>query len=183
MKVIKNKTRGSAILMTIFLLFGILVISTIGLEIIMSGLTARRAQGASTKALFAAETGIERATMAFKTNKDLLTDCLALTDANGYLSFCSDNGTTCEGTETVSCLALDDANKKIYYLKNINDLPAYWVKVTITKAEDETEYRMVNLNARGNYAGTSRELYVRFCLPDCDGKGAGESDGCGGDCK
>ena len=139
MKFLKPQT-GSAILTTIFLLSGILVIAMIGLEIIMSGLTARRAQGASTKALFAAETGIERATMAFKLNKDpsLLEACLGLTDASGYLSFCSDDEPGCEGTKNVSCLEIDPANKKIYHLKNIDDLPAYWVKAKITQAEGET---------------------------------------------
>lgn len=169
------RVKGSAILTTIFLLFGILTVALIGLEIIMSGLASRRAQGSSAKAFWAAETGIERATMAFKsfnTNDALFVDC-----SNGeyYLKFCDEADNKCENIDSnVACVNFDD--KPIYFLNNSETMPSYWVKV-------KTDGRNVALTSQGSFLATSRQIYVKFCLPTCFGKATGDDDGCGGTCK
>jgi hypothetical protein len=184
---IKNKPTGSAMITTIFLLMAILTISIIGLDIILSGLAARRAQGASARAYYAAEAGIERAVMAFKLDKvtsgqPLFNRCSSFT-GGGYLKFCSDsnNGNNCDVIDP-SVVTCDDAanpsNQHAYRLNNDPALPTYWVRATITGPG-----RYIELNSRGNYMDTSRELYVKFCLPDCENKATGADDGCGGTCK
>ena len=176
-----NKKRGSAILTTIFLLFGILTIAVIGLEIIMSGLSARRAQGASARAFWAAETGIERGAMAFKSfnvNEALYNNCVgagADTTNGAYLKFC--NTADCETIDSVSCLSTtDSANKTAYHLGADVTIPSYWVKVNISG-------RDVALTSQGNFLTTGRQIYVKFCLPTCLGKTTDADDGCGGKCK
>lgn len=174
------KTKGSAILTTIFILFGILTVAMIGLEIIMSGLASQRAQGASAKAFWAAETGIERASMAFKLDKDKVSPVYqplfaSCSSGSNYLKFCA--AASCEDVRETQCLSdVDQANKTIYYLNNDSAQPGYWVKV-------RTNGRNVQLTSRGNYLTTSREIYVSFCLPDCYNKTAPAEDGCGGVCK
>jgi hypothetical protein len=165
------KTKGSAILTTIFILFGILAVAMIGLEIIMSGLASRRAQGSSARAFWAAETGIERAAMAFKSfnlNDTLFTSC-----TDGYLKFCDTADNKCENiTGSVACTA----SKQVYFLANSTEMPGYWVRV-------KTSGRDVELISRGNFLTTSRQLNVKFCLPTCANKFTNDPDGCGGTCK
>ena len=177
------KTKGSAILTTIFLLFGILTIAVIGLEIIMSGLSARRAQGASARAFWAAETGIERGAMAFKSfnaSEALFNNCVSAgadTASGAYLKFC--NTADCETINfgEVSCSNITNpANKTVYHLGGDLTMPSYWVKVNITG-------RDVALTSQGNFLTTGRQIYAKFCLPTCFGKGTDVDDGCGGKCK
>jgi len=176
-----SKKRGSAILTTIFLLFGILTVALIGLEIIMSGLASRRAQGASARAFWAAETGIERASMAFKSfnaNETLFNSC-----ADGYLKFCND---TDADPTTNYCEDITDgavacsADKTVYFLANSPEMPGYWVRV---KTGGGAGGRDVELTAQGGFLTTSRRIYVKFCLPTCHNKFENDPDGCGGTCK
>lgn len=173
-----SKKRGSAILTTIFLLFGILTVALIGLEIIMSGLASRRAQGASARAFWAAETGIERASLAFKSfnaNETLFNSC-----GDGYLKFCNDITDTdpatnyCEDITDGAVACVPD--KTVYFLANSPEMPGYWVRVITTG-------RNVELISQGSFLTTSRRIYVRFCLPTCHNKFENDPDGCGGTCK
>ena len=159
------KAKGSAILTTIFLMFGILTISLIGLDVIMGGMASRRTQGSSARAFFAAESATERALSAFKMRgRDILVaDC-----ANKYLDYIS-----AENGGAISCV--DSAPK--YYLLDNDIQPAYWTKIK------SIDGQVVQLVSRGSYLGTNREIYVKFCLPSCSGKLAGDDDGCGGICK
>lgn len=171
------RTKGSAILTTIFILFGILAVAMIGLEIIMSGLASRRAQGSSARAFWVAETGIERASMAFKSFN--LGDTLFASCTDGYLKFCDDgdgdpNTNYCEGITDGIVTCVND--KKVYFLANSTEMPGYWVRV-------KTSGRNVELISRGNFLTTSRQLNVKFCLPTCANKFAGDPDGCGGTCQ
>jgi len=165
---IKNKRpQGSAILTTMFLMFGILTISMIGLDIIMGGMAARRAQGSSARAFYSAESGAERALSAFKLRGD---DILANADCNGsYFDIDS-----AESGGPIVC----QTTPEIYWLLNNNALPSYWVKIENINA------RTVELIARGSFMQTNRDLYIRFCLPSCaPPKTSGDADDCGGMCK
>ncbi len=53
------KFRGSAMILTMFILAGILVVAMSGSYIVLAGITAGGTQAQSTKAYFAAESGIE----------------------------------------------------------------------------------------------------------------------------
>ncbi len=179
---LSRQPTGSAILTTIFLMFGILSISLIGLDIIMGGMAARRAQGASARAYYAAESGIERALMAFKLDKDgaLFGSCVANA---GYLQFCNTANDNCDIINTVNTpvkvdpsIVSCDGNKHTYHLNLEAANPTYWVHAQITG-------RIIELNSRGSYGNTSRELYVKFCLPNCPSGSTGLDDGCGGICK
>jgi len=174
---LKKQPRASAVLTTIFLLFGILVVSLIGLDVIMNGLAARRAQGASARALAAAESGLERALAAFKSDRatdTLFADCSDPADG-GYLRFCADSGggDDCDIIDSPGC----DANNAHYYHLNRESVnPTYSVFA-------RTDGRDVILRSRGSYQDTNREVYLKFCLPDCRDKAAGDDDGCGGKCQ
>ena len=160
-----HKVKGSAILTTIFLMFGILSISLIGLDIIMGGMASRRAQGASARAFYAAESGAERALSSFKMRgEEILTAC----SNNSYLNF-----ETVENGGAISCPTTPETR----YLENNNILPSYWAKIKSING------RVIELVTRGSYLTTNRELYLKFCLPSCQGKAAGADDGCGGACK
>lgn len=161
--------RGSAILTSVFLLFGIFVVAMIGIDIIMSGLTARRAQGASSKAFYAAEAGAEQALNLYKLyGSNILADGNCRTGLPVTLSLLSQVTPFCPG---------DPANYSLDGLSPLEAQPKYWVRTT-----NAAGAQVVSLNARGNHANTSRELYLNFCLPDCSGKMSGDDDGCGGLC-
>jgi hypothetical protein len=184
------RTKGSAILTTIFLLFGILTIALIGMEIIMSGLSSRQAQGASARAFWAAETGIERAAMTFKSfnnNDSLFASCSGT--GGYYLKFCDDGDgnpatNNCEDISSGAAQCLPDSdpnNKQTYFLNNNSSaMPGYWVHV---KIPNPGTTRDIELTSRGSFMTTSREIYVKFCLPTCYLKSAGDPDGCGSFCK
>ena len=165
-----TKQKGSAILTTIFLLFGIFVVAMIGIDIIMSGLAARRAQGASTKAFYAAEAGTEKALSMYKLyGAAILADSNCSTASPISLNLVSITSPFCPG---------DDLNN--YSLSGLlagETEPKYWVKTT-----NASGAQIVSLNGRGNHSNTSRELYLNFCLPDCTGRLSGADDGCGGVC-
>lgn len=58
MSIFKHKT-GSAMILTMFILAGMLVVAMSGAYIVLVGITAGGAQAQSTKAYFVAESGIE----------------------------------------------------------------------------------------------------------------------------
>lgn len=160
------KPKGSAILTTIFLMFAILSISAIGLDVILGGMAARRAQGASTRAYYAAEGGVERALSVFKIRGE---EILANPACSGdYLNLD-------KATSGLNDLCWPDEQKS--QLLNLNNLPSYTVKIQSISG------RTVELLSRGSYQETNRELFIRFCLPSCQGKSTGDLDDCGGTCK
>jgi len=67
MNILKNKN-GTAILLTLFLLSGMLVVVLSAASIIVSGIKMSRTQTQSTKAFFAAEAGAERALWEIRKN-------------------------------------------------------------------------------------------------------------------
>jgi hypothetical protein len=161
--------RASAILTSVFLLFGIFVVAMIGIEIVMGGLTARRAQGASSKAFYAAESGVEQALNLYKLyGSNILNDSYCHLGTPVTLSLLSASTPFCPG---------DPANYNLTGILPLESQPKYWVKAT-----NYSGAQVVSLNARGNHANTSRELYLNFCLPDCSSKLSGDDDGCGGLC-
>ncbi len=168
-----TKQKGSAILTTIFLLFGIFVVAMIGIDIIMSGLAARRAQGASTKAFYAAESGAERALSMYKLYGTSTLGILA--DSNCNIG--SAISLNLIASSTPFCPGDDLNNYSLSGLLAGETEPKYWVKTT-----NASGAQIVSLNGRGNHSNTSRELYLNFCLPDCTGRLSGADDGCGGVC-
>jgi len=160
--------RSSAILTTIFLLFGITAVAMIGIEIIMNGLNARRVQGASIKAFYAAESGAERALSLLRVNAPgFLNDCRS--NANYYINF-SANPSLCQATRNNE------------YLDSINTVPTkpqYWVRQSVSGQNISLKANGA-FDIRGAFERVSRQLNISFCLPDCSA-GPG-SDGCGGTC-
>ncbi len=179
MKQTYNLKPASAILTAIFLLFGIFVVSMIGIQIVMNGLVARRAQGASSKAFYAAESGVEKALSLYNLygvqkylNKDIMID----SNCSSYpkIDFTMSGGKFCAEDTT--------ENNHTFYMSGIGDSSdiqaVYWVK----QQRDIINPRYVSLNARGKFTNTTRELYVSFCLPECEGVPPGGNDGCGRAC-
>jgi|GEM_PF-1008794 len=172
--------RASAILTTIFLLFGIFVVSMIGIEIIMNGLAARRAQGASSKAFYAAESGAERAMSMFNLygvirfgGGDIFTDGSCNNNVAHKLNYVA--------VASPFCLSVGDASSSdLSGIASTDPQPKYWAKFT-NNFSDPNNARIIRLNARGNFANTSRELFLKFCVPDCAARVCGD-DGCGGRC-
>ena len=164
-----SQPRASAILTSVFLLFGIFVVAMIGIDIIMNGLMARRAQGASSKAFYAAESGAEQALNLYKLYGDNILD-----DGNCHLAI---PVTLSLLTKVTPFCPGDPANYSLTGLLAGETQPKYWVKATNYPGS-----QIIALNARGNQANTSRELYLNFCLPDCAGKSSGDDDGCAGLC-
>lgn len=162
-------------LTTIFMLSAMVVISLIAIDMITSGIVRRRAEGASSKAYYAAEAGSEMAMLLLKkgiysTADNKMYDNCAKTDPGAYVDF---------NAATPTCT---DART----WKNIEDntgLASYSVK--ITKANDDPTNRELILNSRGSFGGTNREVQINFCIPSCLGYSTGSNlpDGCGGICQ
>ncbi|MFH0840495.1 MAG: hypothetical protein V1865_00710 [bacterium] len=168
---IKNN-QGSAITTAIFLLVGITAIAFIGIEIVTSGLEAYRAQGSSSKAYYAAETGIERALMIFNVDPEqMFNECAD----NDYLVFSDSTQASSE------CIDYFDEDDVKYNVGNDVENAEYWVKIAFEKSPyDSRDGRQVVLTAIGHYLDTNRSIETRFCIPSCEG--GVETDGCGGDC-
>lgn len=164
--------RGSAILMTIFLLFGITGVTMIGTEIVMNGLLSRRVQGASLKAYYSAESAAERTLNQFKVNKEApFEKCKT---ESSYLQW-NDTDMLCAN------------NKQTAYMDPL--IPGTYNPLYLVKAQAglSSGPRQVDINAtanydiRGVYERVSRQLYIQFCLPQCPTPGM--PDGCGRECK
>jgi hypothetical protein len=182
MKNIINNNQGSAIATTIFLLFGIIAIAMIGIEIVTSGLEAYRAQGSSTKAYYAAETGIERALAIFKLDPNRMfmntvADCVDKSfiefDAQLALSTCVDMSVEVTGQIPTYNVGGDPENAE------------YWVSIKYENSpyedQNSTRRRQVVLTAVGHYLNTNRSIETRFCIPECIDNYP--TDGCGGTCE
>ncbi|NCN25116.1 hypothetical protein COT94_00595 [Candidatus Falkowbacteria bacterium CG10_big_fil_rev_8_21_14_0_10_37_14] len=167
---------GSALLTTLFLLFGMMAMAMIATDIITSGLQRQRAEGASLKAFYAAEAGVEWSALQFKlyghgnSDKDLFT--CRIPDTKYFLipnlpPECKD-ANPAAGNEAAS----------IVKLFGNDNLPKYSVKFFFPTSGVMTN--QVTLNSRGSFQGTNRELEVFFCVPYC---GTGDiADGCGRYC-
>lgn len=68
MKFFKKKFKGSALLLTMFILAGMLIVSLSGAYIILVGIRASGIQSQSTKAYFGAEAGAERLLWELRNN-------------------------------------------------------------------------------------------------------------------
>ena len=173
MKNISNN-QGSAISTTVFLLFGIVAIAMIGIEIVTSGLEAYRAQGSSSRAYYAAETGIERALTIFKVSPEKLYD-----DSNcpggSYLYFKKID------LSMSSCVAVLDEGST-YHVGDDIENAEYWVKIDFEDPlyDVSGKERQVILTAVGHYLNTNRSIETRFCIPICED--GDDFDGCGGSC-
>lgn len=157
----KYMRKGSALLSTLMILFGVIVVAFFGLDIIMNGLTRRRAEGASEKALAAAEAGAERTFSAMRNYSSTFATCKENKTIEYYYDF-------------AECLA----NPSIFNLNDNPLLPAYVVKVKYTDAATQD----VQVISRGSYMGVAREIKATFCLPDCVNKADDANDGCSGTC-
>lgn len=158
-----DTNRGSALLTTLFILFGILAVTMVAIQMIASGIARRRVEGASARAFYAAESGAEQVIGVFK-------------NVGIAATACRDNAAPFESLYFDFANNQCSATLKSAYLDNNNAFPAYQVKVSVTTTQD------IILNARGSFGGTNRELLIKFCLPDCLGKNTGDSDGCNGTC-
>lgn len=165
---------GSALLTTVFVLFGILAISMIGIEIVLTGLLARRAQGSSVKAFYAAEAGIERSIAMFKEQYEAGTDTLYNCAKFGAYRYIDFDATGCSSNEQY----FDINNNSVS--RDAGNLPKYSVRLLLDNTVGKE--RVMHIYGRGRYGSTVRELHVSFCLPTCAGADSGDGDGCGGTC-
>src|SRR5680860_1309976 len=83
-KKLKNN-KGAALLMTLLILSSILVVALATSDLVMSGIKMSRNRIQSTKAFFAAETGIERLLWAVRKDSYPLLDLNQLNIINGTL--------------------------------------------------------------------------------------------------
>jgi hypothetical protein len=66
MKKLKSKLKGSAVMLSLFILVGVMIVVLGGASVIISGLKMGTLQSHSTKAYFAAEAGTERLLYEFR---------------------------------------------------------------------------------------------------------------------
>lgn len=186
-----NNNQGSAVMTTLFILFGILAVALIGVEVMVSGFSAYLHQGASTNAYYAAETGIEQALMLYKLDERFFHDNCP---NNYYLRF---NGAfmtqDVKNVGNASCNSSYSESLNKYSLSTVSDIdykseaPYYYVKVSFGEyvagvPTPTGSGPIVYINSRGTYMGTSREIQVMFCIPLCNSGMSGEADSCGGIC-
>jgi len=196
MKIVKNNLAGSATLTTMLILFGILAVGLIGINIMLTGLRSYWAQGASTIAYYAAETGVERTLMLYKQDHNFFhSKC----EDSDYINFGTD--TDMESFDTNIDEAGCSINTLAYSFNENNgdidykaDSPQYQVKVVdfykytldsndLCQVTKDSNGRGVKINSQGSYLGTNRSIEVDFCVPDCQGEqDYGYPDGCCGIC-
>jgi len=104
----KFQYRGSALIFTMFILSGMLIVAMSGSYIILTGLIASGIQSQSTKAYFIAEAGAEDILWQFRQNS-------------------ADYGTDNRGTEVPFIIEVIDDNLKysIYHTVNASTLNSY----------------------------------------------------------
>lgn len=146
----------------IMLLFGMVVIAFFGTDIIMNGIVRRRAEGSSIKAFYAAEGASEKVFLALKVDKNnTVANCKAANITPPY-NFDFNNN---------AC----DTAAHVEQMEGNNALPTYYSTVNFLNPND------VEVVSHGSLGGTTRQLYVKFCLPSCAVDFCG-SDGCQGVC-
>lgn len=186
---------GSAVLTTLFILFGVLAASMIGIEVMLSGFSAYFNQGASSIAYYAAESGVERALMLYKKDSNFFHNSVHNCQNDYYLSFNGSNYTSFDiDVNNAVCTSVANlatytftANRGVDYRSS--NLPKYLVRVTFGEyqgADNAPTWngtgRVVKLNSLGEYLNTAREIEVVFCVPDCALASPGDPDSCGGLC-
>lgn len=190
--------KGSALITVMFLLSAMLVVSLIAMEIISSGIKRRRSEGASAKAFYAAESGLELALEIFRHDATIPLDSTSIYDKclrqsfryvnveafRGNHSWSAIN--VCSNESNCICIGSDNLNYGTYYLNGDSSLPKFFAYVT-TSTDPNPIYptstpRELTVHSNASYLGTAREVAVSFCLPSCYLKSAGDNDGCGGEC-
>lgn len=195
---IKDK-KGSALITVMFLLSAMLVVSLVAMEIINSGIKRRRSEGASAKAFYAAESGLELALEMFRYDAGIPLDNTSIYDkciSQSYLYVkveayrnrhdWSAINTCTNSSEDCVCMVNSNIGYGTYYLNGDSSLPKFSAFVT-TSTDPNPIYatstpRELTVHSNASYLGTAREVAVSFCLPSCYLKSAGDNDGCGGAC-
>ena len=131
--ILKNK-KGTALLMILFMLSGMLIVSLGAASLIVPGIKMSRNQLSSTKSYFAAETGIERVLLVTRINEMDLSGCDGT--VNKYVDF-----------TTETCVNV----KKTYLLPNNTSY------VVIYKSNSP-----VVIKSTGSYHGTKRTIEVTY---------------------
>ena len=96
---LKNEKGATLILLVVLILSSVILVSLISGDLVQNGLKMSRTQAHSTKALFAAEAGVEKALNdIWKTSKELdeANNCLSCNNAGGDNYICFNNSTNCE---------------------------------------------------------------------------------------
>lgn len=196
-KITKDK-KGSALITVMFLLSAMLVVSLVAMEIIDSGIKRRRSEGASAKAFYAAESGLELALEMFRHDAGITLDNTSIYDRCISRSFRYINVeafrnnhswsaiNVCSNDSNCICIGNNTFNYGTYYLNSDSSLPKFYAFVT-TSTDPNPVYatstpRELTVHSNASYLGTTREVAVSFCLPSCYLKSTGDNDGCGGVC-
>jgi hypothetical protein len=133
-KKIKNK-KGNALLMSIFILSGVLVVSLGAADLVVPGIKMGRTQQSSAKAYFAAESGIERILLETRIYEMDISGCDSL--VNKYIDF---NTKTCVNSE------------QIYILSNGAEYSVIFISSS----------PQISFRSTGNYQETRRTVEVNF---------------------
>ena len=165
--------RGSAIMTAIMLLFGMVAVAFFGTDIIMGALARRRVEGASLKAYYAAEGASEKVFLALKMNK------------NNLLKVCKSSFTAADFDFAASppvcrAIPLSQLDQLKTLMENDALLPSYYSHLAFPAKANPND---VQVDSRGLFGSTARQLTVTFCLPDCRSKNRDDDDGCGGLCQ
>jgi hypothetical protein len=133
-KKIKTNLKGNALLMTLFILTGVLVVSLGAANLVMSGIKMHRTQISSAKAYFAAESGIERILFEIRMNGMDISACDSV--INRYVDFAAQ---TCVGSENIYSLS----NGSEYSVVFVSNSP-------------------ITFRSSGSFLGTERTVEVNF---------------------
>lgn len=133
LKLLKNN-KGTALLMILFMLSGILIVALGAANLIIPGIKMSRNQISSTKSYFAAETGIEEILITTRINEMDISGCDATT--NKYLNLVTE---TCAGTQ------------QTYFLPN----SASYVVIFVSDSP-------ITFRSTGSYRGTKRSIEVSY---------------------
>jgi hypothetical protein len=133
-KKIKINSKGNALLMSLFILTGVLVVSLGAANLVSLGIKTHRTQQASAKAYFAAESGIERLLFEIRKNGMDISACDGST--NRYVDFTTQ---TCVGSENIYSLS----NGSEYSVVFVSNSP-------------------ITFRSSGSFLGTERTVEVNF---------------------
>ncbi len=162
---LKNNDDGTILIMTMIILTSILVIVLTASEIVRTGLIINRIQFNSTKAYFAAESGIERVLEKAWKEDNEPTSCVS----NTNISF--DDEGDC-GADPVCCVA-----DKVFTLPTNN--AGYRILFNKADCGNGSGYNYT-FTSTGSYSGVHRVVEASYCIPDCTagGLGCGQTSCC-----
>ena len=158
---LKNQKGATLILLVVLILSSVILVSLISGDLVQNGLKMSRTQAHSTKALFAAEAGVEKVLNdIWKTNKEIdeINNCLSCNNSGGDNYICFNNSNDCD----IDLMGVACSNSCSVDTCNLSNDTSFKIKYNCVSSGGLPIYSTSTYQSLGVYKKFNRVVEVEY---------------------